>query len=252
VTERLQGDHDTRTVFSSWAEYEGFLEEHPHEAAEVRFVESILQPGMKALDVGANIGVTTMAIARGIGQEGEVYAFEPVPRYFHMLERNVSVNSLNNVKAFPLAVTDHAGRVELYDNDLSSGIVSGERAPKLEVTGTTIDGFIQDQALAHIDVIAMDCEGSELLALRGAENTLRTCGPSVFCEIHHGFLSQLGQSASDIAEYLQQFGFEVRALCDTEMRTADSVASSQYLFAYRQQRGPEAAAREWRSLWTSS
>jgi hypothetical protein len=85
----------------------------------------------------------------------------------------------------------------------------------------------------RIDMIAMDCEGSELLALRGAEKTLRTNRPSVFCEIHHGFLFQLGQSASDIFEYLRQLGFKVRALCDTEMRTADNVDSSQYLFAYR-------------------
>jgi len=233
MTKHLEVYHEAQMLFSNWAEFDDFLENHPHEAAEVRFLESVLQPGMKAMDVGANMGVTTMAISRRIGQEGEVYAFEPVPRYFHMLERNLSVNSLDNVKAFPLALTDHVGTVGLYDRDLSSGIVSEEGAPKLEVSSTTIDDFTEEQAVDRIDLIAMDCEGSELLVLRGAENTLRTNRPSVFCEIHHGFLSQLGQSASDIFEYLRHLGFKVRALCDTEMRTADNIESSEYLVAHR-------------------
>lgn len=233
MTEHLEVCHEAQMLFSNWAEFEDFLENHPHEAAEVRFVESVLQPGMKAMDVGANVGVTTMGMSRKIGQQGEVYAFEPVRRYFHMLGRNLSANSLNNVRAFPLALTDHVGTVELYDKDLSSGIVSEEGAPKLEVPCTTIDDFVEEQAVDRIDLIAMDCEGSELLVLRGAEKTLRTTGSSLFCEIHHDFLSQLGQSASDIFEYLRQLGFKVSALCDTEMRTADNVGSSQYLFAYR-------------------
>lgn len=219
-------------LFSNWAEFERFLEDHPHEAAEVRFLESQLQPGMNAIDVGANIGVTTMGISRRIGQGGEVYAFEPVPRYYDTLRRNLSANSLDNAKTFPVAVTERAGPIDLYDRDLSSGIVAGEGAPMLEVASTTIDDFVREQAVAHVDVITMDCEGSELLALRGAETTLRRDKPGVFCEIHHGFLSQLGQSASDIIDYLEKLGFEVEALSDTDMREADSIESSGYVFAH--------------------
>lgn len=221
----------TEGLLPNWASFEAFLRDHPHEAAEVAFLESILEPGMKAVDVGANIGVTSMAMARQVGEKGEVYAFEPLRRYFGLLKRNLSSNQLNNVKAFRVALADRAGKIDFYQKELSSGIVFEEGAQRLQVASTTIDKFLNDQRVESIDVLEIDCEGSELLVLKGAEKTLRTGKTKIFCEIHHDFLRQLGQSVADIVEYLRKLGFEVHSVSGDELRMGDELDRPEYVYA---------------------
>lgn len=211
--------------------FEAFLRDHPHEAAEVKFLQLIVKAGMKAIDVGAGIGITAVAMAKGVGEDGEVYAFEPHPRYFTILKENLSSNQLNNVKAFEVALTDRAGKIDFYQKELSSGIVFEEGAQKLEVASTTIDKFLSEQKAQGIDVIDMDCEGSELLVLRGAEKILRTNKVKIFCEIHHDFLRQLGQSVADIVEYLRKLGFEVHSVSQDELGTGDELDRPEYIYA---------------------
>jgi FkbM family methyltransferase len=222
----------TELILPDWNAFEDYISNRPHEAAEVGFIQSIVEPGMKAIDVGANMGVITMALSRGIGRRGKVCAFEPLPKYFRILEGNLHANSLHNAKAFRLALTDHVGTVDFYDKGFSSGIVWEEGAPRIEVASTTIDDFVDERWRQGLDLIAMDCEGSELLALRGAEYTLRANSVKVFCEIHHGFLSSLGQSIGDIMEYLEQLGFEVQALSSGDMQATDTLDSAGYVFAW--------------------
>ncbi len=211
--------------------FEAFLRDHPHEAAEVKFLQSIMKEGMRAIDVGASIGITAVAMAKEVGENGEVYAFEPHPRYFKILKKNLSSNQLNNVKALEVALTDRAGKIDFYQKELSSGIAFEEGAQKLEVASTTIDKFLNERKVQGIDVVNMDCEGSELLVLRGAEKTLRTNRVKIFCELHHDFLRQLGQSVADIVEYLQNLGFEVHSVSPDELRVGDELDRPEYIYA---------------------
>ena len=226
------GDYSEKELLlQDWAAFEAFLRGHAHEAAEVKFLQSIVREGAKAIAVGAGIGITTMAIAKKVGRNGKVYAFEPHPRYFTILEENLSFNQLNNVKAFEVALTDHAGKTDFFQKEFSSGIVSAEGVEKLEVASTTIDKFLNEQKVQGIDVIDMDCEGSELLVLRGAEKALRTNRVKIFCEIHHEFLRHLGQSVADVVEYLQDLGFEVHSVSPSELRMGDEFDRSEYIYA---------------------
>jgi predicted O-methyltransferase YrrM len=99
-----------RFLYDSFA-FKNFLENHPHEAGEVRFLKSIAKKGMHAIDIGANIGITTVAIAKRIQRGGKLHSFEPVPEYYNILKDNVFSNGLENVKVYKLAVTDQVGRV---------------------------------------------------------------------------------------------------------------------------------------------
>ena len=58
-----------------------------------------------------------------------------------------------------------------------------------------------------MDLISSDCEGSELRMLHGAEEALTSYSPQIFCEVHHSYLSALGESIRDIVDYLKQLGF---------------------------------------------
>ncbi len=220
-------------MIRGWDDFERYLLNHSHEAAEVRLIESLVEPSMNAIDVGANVGVTTMALSRGTGMHGQVFAFEPLPRYFRILEYNLAENRVPNAKAFRLALTDWRGKVEFYDRDFSSGIVWAEGAPQIEVPTTTIDDFVDEGRLDRLELIAMDCEGSELMALKGAEQTLRLNSLKILCEIHHGFLSSLGQSVRDIVEYLKGLDYRVQALSGMEMECAEGIDEAEYILAWK-------------------
>jgi len=136
------------------------------------------------------------------------------------------------VKAFQLALTDRVGIIDFYQKELSSGIVFEEGAKEFEVCTTTIDRFLIDEGIARIDLINMDCEGSELLILRGAKETLRKNKVRIFCEIHHNFLKQLGQSTEDLVEYLQKLGFEVQSVCLNDLKVGDNFKKCEYIYAH--------------------
>jgi FkbM family methyltransferase len=212
--------------------FDTFLGNNPHERGEVNFLNSIVVEGMKVIDIGANIGISSVTIATKIGGRGKLYSFEPLPQYFDILNKNISSNGLENVEAYALAVTDQVARAPFYDKGLSSGIVFEEGAKKSEVPTTTIDGFVNEQKIQRIDLINMDCEGSELLVLKGAKETLRKNKVRIFCEIHHNFLRQLGQSTEDLVEYLQKLGFEVQSVCLNDLKVGDNFKKCEYIYAH--------------------
>jgi len=213
--------------------FKDFLKDNPHEAGEVKFLESIAKEGMHVIDIGANIGITTVTIARKIGRRGKLYSFEPSPEYFKILKDNVSSNGLENVKVYELAVTDQVGRAPFYQKELSSGIVFEEGAKRFEVSTTTIDRFLSEEKIGRIDLIHMDCEGSELLVLRGAEETLSKNKVKIFCEIHHDFLKQLGQSVQDLVQYLQGLEFQVQSVSLNDLKTGNNFEKCEYIYAHK-------------------
>jgi FkbM family methyltransferase len=211
--------------------FDNFLKNNPHERGEVKFLKSIVKEGMNVIDIGANKGITTVIIAKRIGG-GKLYSFEPVPEYSHTLRKNLSSNRLENVKVYELAVTDQVGRVNFYHKGLSSGIIFEEGAKKFEASATTVDRFLSEEKVERLDLINMDCEGSELLVLRGAKETLRKNKIRIFCEIHHGFLRQLGHSIEEIVKYLKNLGFQVQSISLNDLKAGNNFEKCDYIYAH--------------------
>jgi FkbM family methyltransferase len=212
--------------------FENFLKDNPHEWGEVRFLESIVKEGMNVIDIGANIGITTVPVAKRIGEAGKLYSFEPVPEYCDTLRKNLSSNRLDNVRVYELAVTDQVGRLNFYQKGLSSGVIFEEGAKKFEASATTVDRFLSERKIERIDLINMDCEGSELLVLRGAKETLRRNKVQIFCEIHHNFLKQLGQSIGDLVKYLQSLEFQVQSVSLDDLKVGNNFEKCDYIYAH--------------------
>lgn len=211
--------------------FRDFLKEHDHEGAEVKFLESIVEDGMNVIDIGANIGITTVAIAKNIGKAGRVFSFEPVAEYFDILKKNISTNGLENVELYEQAVTDQVGKADFYQKGLSSGIVREKGVKRRKVSTTAVDRFLSERKIAGIDVINMDCEGSELLVLQGARETLRKNTVKIFCEIHPDFLRQLGQSIEDIVKYLNKLAFKVKSVSLDDLSIGNDFENCKYIYA---------------------
>ncbi len=184
----------------------------PHLAGEVEFLRSIARPGMHVFDVGANRGVTAVALAKAVGAGGHVYAFEPVPEYYRQLKENLSLNRAANVSAYPLALSNRSGRIRFYKHGGGSGIARAEGAEVLWVDATTAAHFASDRRIGRIDLISMDCEGSECFVLQGARRILEKDAPHIFCEIHRQYLRELGHSVEEVVGLLRGLGYDPRPL----------------------------------------
>ena len=215
-------------IYNSLA-FEAYLKESSHVRGEVRFLRLFAEEGMVAVDIGGKIGVTTVTIAKEVGKRGKVYTFEPVPENFEVLKRNLTINGLRNVKALQLAVSDRVGKVDFYGNS----IIPREEAQKTSVKATTLDALLAEEKLERMDLINMDCEGSELLVLRGAERILRKNKVKIFFEVHHDFLGNLGQSVGDIVEYLRGLGFQAYGVSLDDLSLKEEIERPEYVYAVK-------------------
>lgn len=148
---------------------------------------ALLRPGDIAIDVGANVGTVTLALARRIGSTGLLYAFEPQRVIFQNLCATLALNGLTNVRAFPLAVGENAGSVRVPQLDLQrpanfGAVRVGSSDDGEEVPLVNLDSLsLASCALIKIDVEGMDCD-----VLLGADQTVARCRPFIYMEAKKG------------------------------------------------------------------
>jgi FkbM family methyltransferase len=154
--------------------------------AEVQLFSQIIRPTDTVVEVGANIGSHTLAIAR-LASEGRVHAFEPQPYVFSMLQKNVSNNDLKNITLWNAAVGSEVGRVSMpfisasCYSQVNFGAVSihTQSSRRVGVALLAID-YIQE--IQQIDFLKIDVEGFEPYVLDGAKSAIQKFRPIVFIE----------------------------------------------------------------------
>ncbi len=186
-----------------------------------RIYPVFVSKGDTVVDIGAQIGCFTVWAAR---QGARVLSFEPFPPNFHALQRNVTRNSLQQIILVPHAISGRQEKRKLFlpDNRGHSGRYSlheGRGAQTLEVSCVSLDDVVHEHRLERIDVLKIDCQGSEYEILYGV--SLQTLGRIrtivVECET---FPDPPEWSATGLKTYLEKQGFNVEA-------------SGQLLFALR-------------------
>ncbi|MFZ0512915.1 MAG: FkbM family methyltransferase [Candidatus Nitrosopolaris sp.] len=167
-------------------------------------------------DVGANIGSYSLRIANDYKYKGvEVIAIEAHPENVKALDRNVKCNDFKNLKIINKAVCDYKGVVTLYErshdgsragSDIyslfntflheSNSVLPHGKALQLECD--TLDSILADH---KVDVMKIDIEGAEVLALKGATNTLKHLR-KIIVEIH-------GDNFEKVKEILESSNFNL-------------------------------------------
>lgn len=145
-----------------------------YEAETVDLFKKIIKPGMTVVDIGAHVGYFSILFSELVGKEGKVLAFEPDPANFNILKLNAE--NRKNIETFNLAVSDKEGSIDFYETLDKTGshslIPSDFRSNKITVNSITLDNFLSTKKI-KVDVIKMDIEGAEPLALVGMVNTLK-------------------------------------------------------------------------------
>lgn len=136
--------------------------------------------GELALDVGANIGLMTSALALAVGPTGRVLSFEPHPRLIEKLQHNVGLwrqrIGWHHVNVHPVALSDDDGSasltapVDFSENQGRASLEDYYNGDSVTIQTRRLDGIILQEDF--IGVMKMDVEGHEYKALNGAHNLL--------------------------------------------------------------------------------
>ena len=173
----------------------------------VSLFKSLVQPTDTVLDIGANIGCTSLLfgdLAR------KVYSFEPSPTTHRWLVQNVRMAKLNNVEPINLGLGKDAGTFELTfaPNNRSGGFVSNltnasEGHQVEQITIAKGDDFIREHQIAKVDFIKIDVEGFEQSVIQGLAETIAREQPIVALELNHWCLNAFQRtSVPDFFDFL--------------------------------------------------
>jgi len=166
--------------------------------------QSRLRPGARVFNLGAHQAVVALMLARETGPSGQVIAVEPVPHNAHTAVRNRDLNGASQLTILEAAVGAHSGTIQLRDG-LQAQIV-GESATQTGGAFTADVVTIDDLAsrFGAPDVLFIDVEGAEHLALAGAASVLAS-RPDVFVELHVGCgLEALGGSVIQVLSHFPE------------------------------------------------
>ena len=150
---------------------------------EIAFVRRFLRPGMRALDVGANYGTYTLAMAQAVRPDGRVWAYEPARATARYLRKTIDHNDLDNVELREAALSDREGTGRLrLDEQSETNRLSEDGDAGEQVALTTFDAEQTRHDWGNIDFVKIDAEGAELDIIRGGERFFATQSPLVMFE----------------------------------------------------------------------
>ena len=178
---------------------------------ETELSKKIVKRSASVIDIGANIGYYSLIFAKLVGKNGKVYAFEPDPENFRLLVKNILENKYKNIVPIQKAVTNKSGKIKLYHSMEHRGIHSvyklrGERKI-IEVNTTTLDQFINNKT--KLQVIKMDIEGSECLALSGMKRVIKKNNIIILSEFWPRAIRKCKTSPKGFIEELKSYGFKI-------------------------------------------
>jgi len=177
-----------------------------------------LRPGDVMVDVGANFGLHALLGASCVGPGGRVYAFEPVPSNYGILERHVALNDFGGrMTIIPKAASDAAGGV-LELHGVQEGVTFAASVRKKGTLGATISVPVTtlDESLAQrpkpVRLIKIDVEGAEQLVLKGTRQILEQDRPLLLVEVHTFALPSFGTSAEVFRNEVEDLGYRERVI----------------------------------------
>lgn len=209
-----------------WASLSDHIESHifwqevqEGDRGEVKLLKSLLRPNDVFIDVGANIGVFTLIMAKRLSS-GTVHAFEPSPYHTEKLKSNLLLNQINNIHthAFALSNVHHSSKLYFppsVDGFLNNtGMASlfqfdqaSSRTEKIECV--RLDDYAKSHGITCFSIMKIDVEGAEMDVLLGAIESIRRNRPHVVMEINLNHLQRAGRKVQEVIDFWFPLGYEI-------------------------------------------
>ncbi|HTQ99426.1 MAG TPA: FkbM family methyltransferase [Candidatus Acidoferrum sp.] len=157
---------------------------------EIKFLRRLLQPGERVIDIGANYGVYTLSMAKTVGVEGHVWAFEPAPYTARLLSEGISSNNFTQITLVQSALSNLCGsaRLSISPHSELNALIHGEStAGESEIVPVvTLDDCLEKYGWHEIDFMKIDAEGEETNILKGGTHFFAKMSPLIQYEIKAG------------------------------------------------------------------
>ena len=164
------------------------------------------------IDVGANLGIYAITLANHFD---EVIALEPQPINVEILKKNIELNRINNIIVLDKAGWDESKAMmvlQLLPDDLASASIATDNEKqvgemKIDSIGTPmnkvcVEGIRIDDLQTKPNFVKIDVEGGEFHVLKGMEDTMKRCAPTILVEMHHQEHTRM------IIEWMRERGYD--------------------------------------------
>jgi len=173
---------------------------------EIKFLRGLLRPGQQVIDIGANLGVYALSMARTVGPTGRVWAFEPASSTAGLLAQSIATNEFGHVVLEQCALSSASGTLRLALNDnseLNALVRDSEPSGASEaVRVTTLDECRERHGWRDIAFVKIDAEGEERNILSGGKSFFAEQSPLVQYEIKAGTTLHL-----DLVDHFLELGY---------------------------------------------
>ena len=172
------GDYEEILYHALWDKYFSM---------EKNKIQQFVKSGDLVIDVGANIGLFSLILSDLVGDNGQVYSFEPIPMLHKKLTNNINLNRIKNVKTVESGIGDKESETEIFLNPEQSGLSSAVAKPSgnyvsQKVKLTTLDNFFSSRK-EKVSFIKIDTEGYEPQVLLGAKELINNDKPVIYIEL---------------------------------------------------------------------
>lgn len=220
----------------TWAEYGD-----EYERNETALMAELLPPGRTMIDIGANVGLHAIKLARRVNGL-RILAFEPVSAALECLRSNMQKNGIGDeIEVNQIALTDYDGEITMTATQEITNFVVPDAAAAAENATETVPARrlddVLDRHVSRVDLIKCDVEGHELHVLRGAGQTLDRFTPAIFVEIDGRYTRRYGHDPAEAFDLLHGHGYRYEPIIDGARRPAGTVksdlgATTNFLFVH--------------------
>jgi len=196
-----------------------------HEPVIMDLIGRYVRRGDSCLDVGANIGVHALLMARAAGAEGRVIALEPHPVMAERLRRNVELNRYRQITIVEAALSDRDGTAtfygfgkDAYHKGISSLLPDEEAVEELRVPTVCGDTLVSRYAIDACDFLKIDVEGFEQVALAQLGGLIERCRPYLIFEYRKQHWAKFDAALGAVLRQLQEFGYRLSYIRKNRVR----------------------------------
>lgn len=184
-----------------------------HEPKSIEVWKRFAKKSKTIMDIGANSGIYSVVASEYAEQTPKIYGFDPIPRILNLYTKNMELNNINSTPV-QKALSNENGEaiffdMDSHDNQIGSLIKSHvekhehhKTIKEIKVEITTIDTFIQENNIDHVDLLKIDVEGVEDKVLEGMKEMLIKCKPVLLVEISNN------ETALNVSKFFKNLDLE--------------------------------------------
>jgi FkbM family methyltransferase len=182
---------------------------------DINLINNNLYLGNTFIDIGANIGTWSLYASNIVGVTGSILSFEPHPKNFTFLQKNIRLNGFENIQAFNFGLSDTDTFLNFTNSfDTMNHVSESNSNNTITISVKQLDEFTNN--LSIIDLIKIDVEGYELFVLKGAKSTLQKTKKIIFesdSRLQHNY----NYKTTDIINFLKNENFNIYKLIDSNI-----------------------------------